>query len=508
MDPTNPEELHEFAKPSLMAVMKSAAIRLANGLQFVNKIKDDLPRKNDSKLTSTVKVVGLVSNLLAQLPSEESASVRISRAFHLKETVNPSLADLIRDFNLLSEFQHVELPEDNKKSFADRYGSIVLYRHQNLGIIGIRESLSEVSSCILHTDKFTPERVWDLIWGKVDGCVDVQHSSDTAWKTFQYSKYSLDLGQQFGEAQHQVDDFIDKNSKFIAMGFERSYLFLGPPGVGKTTMSQRFARAFSTRILQIAAQAIFEIGDQCLIQLVQQSAAQVVLIDELDKMFAGQNEWRKGPLLSKIEKIRRCRPGLITIITANSVDSFPPALLRPGRIDDIIELDYPNATDRYNILAGYAAKYEVSFTDEVLSRVVQVSEGLTGAWLKEVVMQAKVSDPKATLSLIEKMLKYSKPKSKTREDTTNCDLSVQNTPEPYVNNPYTQNITKLKKTTHYGNESPPEEPYYVPGMNSAIQLPLKFNEDYVEVNANPRGQTSYVAYHEPETSQKNRAKSG
>jgi hypothetical protein len=98
-------------------------------------------------------------------------------------------------------------------------------------------------------------------------------------------------------------------------------------------------------------------------------------------------------------------------------------------------------------------------------------------------------------------------------------LSVQNIPEPYDNRiklvkppeeaePYTQNITKLKKTTHYGNESPPEVPYYVPGMNSAIQLPLKFNEDYVEVNANPRGQTSYVAYHEPETSQKNRAKSG
>lgn len=414
MDTINPEALHDLAKPSLMSVVKSAAIKLANGLQFINKIKNDLPTKEDSKLTSTVKVVGLVSNLLAQLPSDESASVRISRAFHLKETLNLSLADLIRDFNLLSEFQHVELPEDNKKSFSDRYGAIILYRHPNLGIIGVRESLSEVSSSIFHTDKFTAESVWDLIWQKVDGCVDVQYSK-TAYKTFQYSKYTLDLGQQFGEAQHQVDDFIDKNSKFISMGLERSYLFLGPPGVGKTTMSQRFARAFSNRILQISAQAVFEIGDLCLIQLVQQSAAQVVLIDELDKMFSGQNEWRKGMLLSKIEKIRRCRPGLITIITANAVDSFPPALLRPGRIDDIIELDYPNAKDRYNILLGYANKYEVSFTDEILYRIAAVSDGLTGAWLKEVVMQAKVSDSRATLSLVEKMLKYSNHKPRIED---------------------------------------------------------------------------------------------
>jgi SpoVK/Ycf46/Vps4 family AAA+-type ATPase len=230
------------------------------------------------------------------------------------------------------------------------------------------------------------------------------------YKTFRFNKYSVDIGQHFGTAQERVNEFIEKNRKFISLGFNRSYMFLGPPGSGKSTMSQHFARAYSNRILQISPEVIWNVGDIDIIKLIEESGANVVLIDELDKLMSQLGQQHKGMLLSRIEKMRKCKPGLITIITANSVKNFPDAMLRPGRIDDIIEFTHPDEEDRKKILQGYANLFDVAIGPDVINRVAGISEGLTGAWLKEVVMQMKVSDPDAACALIEKMLKYAKSK--------------------------------------------------------------------------------------------------
>lgn len=396
-------------KRKIQAVKKTLT-KIARGLQFINTIKNDLPSKDDSQLSATIKMVGLVSNLLSRIPDkEDGAMMRISKAFKLKEKYNPGLLDIINDFNLLSEFRKVEIPKVDGESFEDRYGKVLLYSHPSVGVIGLRETLSEVSSYLLHSKDFDVDSIWSLVWGKVDGCVDVQPSPHQ-YKTFRFSEYSTDGGQQFGSAQQRIDDFIEKNRRFIKLGFERSYLFLGPAGSGKTTMSQRFARAYSQRILQFSPDVVWQVGDIDLSRLIQEAQAEVILIDEIDKLLSNMNAHGQGQLLSRIEKIRKCRPGLITIFTANSIENFPDAMRRPGRIDDIIEFTYPEEEDRKAILRGYSKLLGVEVTDDVVEQIAGMSEGLTGAWLKEVVMQMKVSDPTTACGLIEKMLKYAKAK--------------------------------------------------------------------------------------------------
>lgn len=394
---------------TVISAVKKGLLKVAHGLQFVNSIKNDLPNKNDSQLSTAIKIVGLVSNLISRIPDKDDGAMgRVSRAFNLKEKYNPGLMDIINDFNLLSELKKVELPKtDSNNAFKDQYGKILLYSHPLIGVIGLRDTPSDVSSYLLHSKDFNVESIWDLVWSKVDGCVDVQPSPHQ-FRMFRFSKYGTDEGNQYGSACAQIDDFIEKNRKFIELGYERSYLFLGPPGSGKTTSSQRFAREYSNRILQLSPDAMWQVNDIDLTRLIQESGSQVILIDEIDKLFSNMNVHGQGQLLSRIEKIRKCKPSLITIFTANSVDKFPEAMLRPGRIDDIIEFGYPVKDDRIAILKGYADVMGVEINENISNQIAEMSEGLTGAWLKEVIMQIKVSDASSACTLIEKMLKYAK----------------------------------------------------------------------------------------------------
>lgn len=400
----------ESQKPkTVISSVKKSLLKVAHGLQFVNSIKNDLPNQNDSQLSTAIKIVGLVSNLLSRIPDRNDGAMgRVSRAFNLKEKYNPGLMDIINDFNLLSEFKKIELPKtDSNNAFQDQYGKILLYSHPSVGVIGLRDTLSDVSSYLLHSRDFSVESIWNLVWNKVDGCVDVQPSPHQ-YRTFRFSRYGTDEGNQFGSACAQIDEFIEKNRKFIELGFERSYLFIGPPGSGKTTSSQRFAREYSNRILQFSPDAVWQVNDIDLARLIQESGAEVVLVDEIDKLLGNMNAHGQGQLLSRIEKIRKCRPGLITIFTANSIEKFPEAMLRPGRIDDIIEFEYPVKEDRSAILKGYADVMGVEINEDISNQIAEMSEGLTGAWLKEVIMQIKVSDAESACTLIEKMLKYAK----------------------------------------------------------------------------------------------------
>jgi hypothetical protein len=411
---------------TIIQSVKKGITNLASGLQFINKIKNDLPNKNDNKFTSTIKIVGIISNLLSSIPTttDIGAMSRISKAFNLKETYNPGLMDLVRDFNLMSLFQKIYVSEDNEKgNFSDKFGKVSLYYHPKIGTIGTRDSVSEVSSMFLHSSDFNPKSIWDLVWSKSEGCIDVQQT-DQSYKTFMFNTYNLDIGNQFGSSQRRIQKFIESNRKFIDMGYERSYLFVGPPGAGKSTMSQKFAHAFSNKIIQFTPMVILKISDISVSNLINEAEAEVILIDEMDKLFSELSQYNQGLMLARIEKLRRCRPGLITIFTANNINKFPTAMLRPGRIDDIIEFKYPGLDDRKAILVGYAKSIGVDILPEVVDEIAKQSNGLTGAWLKEVVMQMKVSDADSACSLITKMLKYSRPKKKkTEEDDCEEDSS-------------------------------------------------------------------------------------
>ena len=110
----------------------------------------------------------------------------------------------------------------------------------------------------------------------------------------------------------------------------RSYLLYGPPGTGKTNLALNIAEKFGS--LYIANTASWLRQDAGIRKnLLEFLDYQVIILDDLDH---AKNDY--AALFSWMQWLRSI--GKIVIATCNSFDSFPQALLRPGRFDRLIEI--------------------------------------------------------------------------------------------------------------------------------------------------------------------------
>jgi cell division protease FtsH len=85
--------------------------------------------------------------------------------------------------------------------------------------------------------------------------------------------------------------------------------------------------------------------------------------------------------------------GVITVATTNHASSIDPAIAdRPGRFDRVIEVPLPNLSQRQRILRRKVAgiPQHASVTKDVLRSIARRSEGLSGAWIIEIIQFAQV----------------------------------------------------------------------------------------------------------------------
>jgi SpoVK/Ycf46/Vps4 family AAA+-type ATPase len=108
----------------------------------------------------------------------------------------------------------------------------------------------------------------------------------------------------------------------------------------------------------------------------------VLWIDEIEKGFAagsGDGGTSKRLLGSFLRWMQERPPGLFVVATANDVQSLPPEFLRKGRFDEIFFVDLPTAAARHDIWLLQLAKREQVAGRFDLPRLVELSEGYSGA---------------------------------------------------------------------------------------------------------------------------------
>ena len=209
------------------------------------------------------------------------------------------------------------------------------------------------------------------------------------------------------EQMRELVDFLKDPRAFTDMGarIPKGVLLVGPPGTGKTLLAKAVAGEANVPFLSISGSDFVEmfvgVGAsrvRDLFSTAKKLAPALVFIDEIDAVGrqrgAGlggghdEKEQTLNQLLVEMDGFEG-NQGVIVIAATNRPDVLDPALLRPGRFDRQITVDYPDVKGREAILRLYAETKPMA-EDVDLSKIAKLTPGFTGADLENVLNEAAI----------------------------------------------------------------------------------------------------------------------
>ncbi|CDG65542.1 MAG: transitional endoplasmic reticulum ATPase [Methanobacterium sp.] len=184
-------------------------------------------------------------------------------------------------------------------------------------------------------------------------------------------------------------------SSFNRIGIQPSkgILLFGPPGTGKTMLTKAVATESKANFISVKGSEIlskwFGESERKISEIfkkAKQASPCIVFFDEIDAIApirgsaAGEprvTERMVNTILSEMDGLEELR-GVVVIGATNRPDLMDPALLRPGRFDEVVLVPPPDEKARKEILKVHTG--HMSLDEDVnLQKLAKKTEGYSGA---------------------------------------------------------------------------------------------------------------------------------
>ena len=219
------------------------------------------------------------------------------------------------------------------------------------------------------------------------------------------------------EEMTELVQFLKDPKKFNELGarIPKGVLLVGPPGTGKTLLARAVAGEagvpffsisgsdFVEMFVGVGASRVRDLFDQA-----KKNSPAIIFIDEIDAVgrqrgagLGGGHDEREQTLNQLLVEMDGfgANEGVIIIAATNRPDILDRALLRPGRFDRQIMVNYPDVKGREEILKVHARGKPLG-PDVNIKTIAQSTSGFTGADLENLLNEAALLAARANRKAI------------------------------------------------------------------------------------------------------------
>ncbi|XP_029170437.1 nuclear valosin-containing protein-like [Nylanderia fulva] len=379
-----------FVGADLAALIREAAMAAVDRVfEDVNRSKQTEKlaeiTQTDKQLAKETLTSENTENLIdTNVPTEASTMIKSSNAI---ENTSTQLRDSPK--NSTPETAEMDIIQENSADFSN----LLAWLRSEPPLSPERLS----TLCIEHGDFETALRVVQPS-AKREGFATVP---DVTWDDVGSLQ---DIRQ---ELQMAILAPVKHTEHFNALGLNAAsgVLLCGPPGCGKTLLAKAIANEAGINFISVKGPELLNmyVGEseravrQCFLRA-KNSMPCVIFFDEIDALCPKRTEGDNSAtsrivnqMLTEMDGVES-RQGVFLMAATNRPDIIDPAVLRPGRLDKILYVGLPTASDRVDILRAVtknATKPKLA-ADVDLNQVGynDKCEGFTGADLAALIKEA------------------------------------------------------------------------------------------------------------------------